>query len=173
MAKDNKMKKKRVGLKGGFFLTVICLLGVMFIPVAIVLIIGMAPTYAASLVDKTEEKLKAITVGFMNFAGCYPYLLDLVAKHGNDPQAAFNIIKDPLNIIIMYIAAAIGWIIERGVTLGVAGYLVQNAEKRIESIDDEQNDMIKRWGQEVSGDIPLDAYGFPIKQDADQEKEAS
>lgn len=138
-------------------MTVACLLGVMFIPIAVIMIVGMAPTVVAGMIDKSKEKLKAITIGFMNFAGCYPYLLELVARHGNDPKVAFNIILDPLNIVIIYTAAGVGYLIEFGVVKSVAGFLKQSAQKRIEEIAVKQQEMVERWGEEVTGDIPLDA----------------
>ena len=160
-----KKTGKKIGLKGGLILTVACLVGVMFIPVALLLIIGMAPTIAAGAIDKTPEKLKAVTVGFMNFAGCYPFLLELIVQHGNDPEVALRIILQPLNIVIIYMAAAAGYLIEYGVSKLIAGYLVHSAEQRIEDIAQEQKEYIERWGEEVTGDIPLDAYGFPVKQE--------
>lgn len=165
MSIKDKDKKKKIGLKGGLLLTVTCLLGVMFIPVALVLIVGMAPTVVAGMIDKSAQKLKAVTVGFMNFAGCYPFLLTLIVQHGNSPEIAFDIIFQPLNIVVIYTAAALGYVIELGVTRLVAAYMVQSAENRIEEIADEQKDMVKRWGQEVTGDIPLDPYGFPINKE--------
>lgn len=168
--KEGKQGKK-LGLKGGLVITVACLLAVMFIPVAVVLIVGMAPTIVAGMIDKTPQKLKVVTVGFMNFAGCYPYLLTLIARHGNDPGFAFNIVFQPLNIVIMYFAAAMGYLIEYGVTRAVAAMLVQGAEKRVKDIAEEQKEMRDRWGDEVTGDIPLDAYGFPIKQEEQEGKE--
>lgn len=170
MADDDDIKpKKKIGLKGGLLLTVACLLGVMFIPIAVVLIVGMAPTVVAGMIDKSEEKLKAITVGFMNFAGCYPFLLTLVARHGNDPEVAFNIIFQPLNIVVMYMAAGAGYLIEFGIITAVSGFLKQSAQKRIKEIAEEQKDMVKRWGEEVTGDIPLDAYGFPLKKKEEEQ----
>ena len=158
------IKKRKLGVKGALILSVTCLLGIMFVPVAIVLTVGMAPAIAAGMLDKSEEKLKGMTVGFMNFAGCYPYILTLIARYGNDPEIAFNIIFQPINIVIIYMLAGCGYAIEYGIVRLVAAFLVQSAERRIKDIAKEQEDMVERWGQEVTGDIPLDAHGFAIPQ---------
>ena len=170
---NEPIQKNKVTFKGAMILTSVCLLGVMFIPVAIVLIIGMSPTVVASLIDKSEEKLKGVTVGFLNFAGCYPFLLTLIVRKGNDPQYAFEIIFEPLNVVIMLMAAGLGYFIEYGTTQGVSGYLYQNAERRVKDIEKEQKQMVERWGKEVTGDIPLDAYGFPIKEDEQEDEKAA
>lgn len=156
--------RKGPNLRGPFFLTIGCLLAMLFLPVAIVLLIGMAPTVVAAFIDKTPEKLKAVTVGFLNFAGCFPYVLTLVLHYGNTPDMAFEIVTRPLNIVIMYMAAALGYMTEFGVVRFSARFLVKSAEKKIREIEKEHARLVERWGEEVNGDVPLDAYGFPVKR---------
>lgn len=43
----------------------------------------------------------------------------------------------------------------------VATVLVERAKGRVEAIRKEQDDLVS-WGTEVKGDMPLDAFGFPI-----------
>ena len=60
----------------------------------------------------------------------------------------------------MYSAAAVGYIIDWGVTLIVSAILVQRSEMRLKRIEKEKKALIDRWGKEVDGLQTLDEKGF-------------
>jgi hypothetical protein len=64
----------------------------------------------------------------------------------------------------MFAAAALGYMIEWSMTGIVASIMSQKAIARLKAIDEQQKKLIDRWGREVSGEIPLDPYGFPLGQ---------
>jgi hypothetical protein len=152
-----------VSIKAQILVAAFMITAVLFIPTTIVLFVGLMPSIAARFIDKSKLRLKALTVGFMNFAGVFPFWYKMV-EDGHSVEAAFEVISEPSSIVIMYTAAIVGYLIEWGVKGLVANISVQRGQKRVKDIEDLHAQMIERWGQEVTGQIPLDVYGFPLAQ---------
>ena len=68
--KKGKSSKKRggMGAKGVFFLVILCITGVIFMPTSILLIVGMLPSLVALFVSGTGRGSRASTVAAMNIA---------------------------------------------------------------------------------------------------------
>jgi hypothetical protein len=98
----------------------------------------------------------------MNFAGCFPFWFTMV-QTGHKVDNALAILTDPLTIVVMYSCAVIGYLVEWICTIIVSGLMVQRGKSRLELIKKTQEDFTTRWGNEVSGDLPLDDYGFPVE----------
>ncbi len=159
MAKKKKGKaKKSFGWQ--IMLITVFLLAVMFSAMAVLLVIGMVPTIVACIVDRSDNRVKTITVGSMNFAGCVPFMLQLLKTHGGITDA-MGVILQPQTIVIMYFAAAMGYMIDWAMTGIVSSIMVQRAKSRVKDIQKQQKDMVDRWGVEVTGTIPVDEFGFP------------
>ncbi len=155
-------KYKKLSWKAQIFGILGVITAVVFMPTTIMLCFAMLPTVVAALVDKTKKGTKALTVGAMNLAGTTPFLIDLWAQ-GHRSDIALTIITDPRTIIVIYCAAGIGYLIDWAMTGIVATFMAQRGKSRIQEIEERQKALEKRWGREVSGDIPLDQYGFPIE----------
>lgn len=147
-------------LIGGFSI-IFC---VVMLPSFIILIFGMLPTFAAYFTDPTRRGTIAVTVGAMNSAGCAPFLMELWTSQ-HTPEHALEIITNPKTIIIMYLAALIGYLINWAMTGIVMTVIHQKGQLRIKEIDKKQEQLVKRWGEEVTGDIALDQYGFPLNRE--------
>ncbi len=165
MAKQAAKKKKKGNLKtsykGQLFLIFGLVTAAVFLPSTVLLAIGMMPTLAAALVDRSRRKTKAVTVGAMNLAGCTPFLLELWYK-GHSFEESAQIISQPTAIIVMYAAAAVGYLIDWALGGIVASVLYQRGNSRKKSIVQRQKDLVERWGREVTGELPLDEQGFPM-----------
>ena len=49
--------------------------------------------------------------------------------------------------------------------------MTQRSKIRLSDMDKRRKNLIERWGEEVTGDMPLDEYGFPLEQkQPDEEK---
>ena len=155
-----KRKKSRSTWKAQIFLIAALMLGVVFNALAVILLVGMIPTIVAAIVDRSEGRMRAVTVGAINFAGCTPFLVE-VFKKGNTIETAITYITQPRTIVVMYMAAGMGYLIDWAMTGIVSAIMVQRAKARIKEIKKDQKDLIERWGVEVTGTIPLDEYGFP------------
>lgn len=155
-----KKKKPRSTWKAQIFLIATLMLGVMFSAMAVILLVGMIPTIVALIVDRSQGRMRAMTVGAINFAGCTPFLVE-VFKKGNTIETAITYITQPRTIVVMYMAAGMGYLIDWAMTGIVSAIMVQRAKGRIKEIKKNQKDLIERWGPEVTGTIPLDEFGFP------------
>jgi hypothetical protein len=138
------------------------LMGAVFMPTTFLLMIGMLPTPFAVLVDRTRGKNKVIAVGALNLAGCAPFLLELWTTE-HTFEKSFDIITDPMAIIIMWSAAAVGYLVNWAMTGIVAASLYQRGLARQKLIKKKQDELIERWGKEVTGEMKLNEFGFPAE----------
>ncbi len=83
---------------------------VIMMPVAIVIVIGMMPTFGAWMVESRPEKNASISVAIMNFCGVLPHVMNLWSS-GISLQNAMYILRDPFNLFMMYGAASTGWVL--------------------------------------------------------------
>lgn len=151
-----------MGWKGQILMISFMLTCILFSAVSVIMIVGMIPTLVAGIMDRSEGRIRTITIGAMNFAGCAPFMFDIFKK-GNDMPMAISYILEPQTIVVMYFAAAMGYIIDWAMTGIVSSIMVQRGKSRITSLHKAQKEMIERWGLEVNGTIPLDEYGFPVE----------
>lgn len=166
MSKKGAKNKKNLWsrLKIQVFLVGFLVLSAVFLPTAVLLFISLLPMFVAFFVDPTRKKLKAVTVGAMNMAGCMPFLMELWTTD-HTLEKAFNIIFDPMAIIVIYAAAGVGYLIDWTMTSLVANIVYQQALLRKKAIEERQAQLVERWGLEVNGTIPLDSEGFPLSGD--------
>jgi hypothetical protein len=157
-----RRKKKSMGWNGRILLSFLLIFAVVFLPTTVLLFIGMLPTIVARVADRSPDRSRALTIGFMNFAGCFPFWFQLV-EDGHKFENAVVILSQPSTIVIMYAAALAGYLVEWSLAGIVAGMVVQRGNKRLKEIEELQQAMTVRWGNEVTGDVPLDAQGFPIE----------
>ena len=161
MVKKQKARKGGLGVGGSLMLGVLILLGAAFLPTTTGLLACMLPTMVAFLVDPHRDKTLALTVGMLNFSSCFPFLLNLFTL-GHTMDAAFSLVMNPVNIIIMYAGAAAGYFIDWTLA-GISNVVMTaRAHQRQEAIKKRQQELVSRWGLEVTGDLELDADGFPL-----------
>ena len=164
---ENKAGKKggrkvSGGAKVSVFMIGLVILGAVFMPSAVLLIIGMMPTIAAMFADPKRARTRVVTVGALNLAGCVPFLFKLWSQ-GHEFDTALNIATDPQAVIVMYAAAGAGYMIDWSMSSAVAAILYQRGLARQESIKKRQAELVSRWGAEVTGQIPLDHQGFAVE----------
>ncbi len=151
-AGGGKVKRKGIGLKGRFFLAVIVVAGLIFLPTSMLLLVGMLPSLVSVLFSSKGVGAKSSTVAAMNLAGCAPFVLDLWSS-GNDFEASVDILFSSQTIMVMYLAAAFGYMIDWVVTGLVSSFLYQKGILRMKDIRKRQKFIIKRWGAGVAGDV--------------------
>ena len=72
-----------------------------------------------------------LAVGYLNFAGCLPYAIDLWRSGGIcDFETLFLIITNPFTLLVMFSAAAVGWIVLFAAPPVVAAYVAVTSEMR-------------------------------------------
>ncbi len=157
-------RKNKSGWREQVFLTFLFITAVVFVPTTLMLTIGMLPAIVASFIDKSKEKMLGLTVGAMNLAGCTPFVLQLWTT-SHTISGAVEILSDPLTIVIMYFAAAFGYMLEWSLTGMVVVFVTEKAKLRLDEIEKTQEDLVRKWGPEVTGKIKLGEDGFPLESE--------
>lgn len=160
MAEEKKAKSKKG--KSTVLLCAMALAAVAVLPTTVIFFIGMIPTIVVRITDKSKDRSRVLTVGFMNFAACFPFWFKLI-QGGHKFDVALSLVANPFNIVVMYSGALVGYLIEWSLSGFIAGMMVQRGQKRLEAIKKTQEELVERWGREVSGEIPLDIHGFPVE----------
>jgi len=162
MAKKNKRKK--IEWQFQVLLILLVFLSVLFFPTTALLMVGMLPTIVLFLVDRSKGKVKTMTVGAMNLAGCTPFVIEMwMTAHTLETSIEF--ITTPRTIVVMYFSAAIGYMIDWALTGIVSTIMYEKGKIRLDQIEKEQDHLVERWGMEVTGKLPMDAYGFAIPEE--------
>lgn len=135
--------------KAGWLFIVFALLLIVSLPTVLLLLFGMLPAIVAYIVDPSRNKTSTICVGAMNFAGVFPYLLDLwTGIHSID--VALGILTDIFALMVMYSAAAAGWMVFMAVP-PVVGVLMSGMDRRrIAALRARQKRAVKEWGKGVA-----------------------
>jgi hypothetical protein len=151
--KDALPKKKG----GARFILIMIFLGALvpFGLPTLLLSLGLLPTLVA-LMTETDEGLSAVmTVGFMNFAGVVPFVIELWEKD-QTMEAALGIIRQPVTWLVMFGAAGIGHLILYTVPQIVATFTLTRQEGRLRALKDGQEELKNVWGPEVATNKSVD-----------------
>ncbi len=130
------------------FVLAMIISGALFIPTAVLVMIGMLPAIVAFLIDDDRKKSLSMTVALMNGAGVIPFVIELWHK-GQTLHETFAIIQQPMVWLFMYGGAAMGWLIIYSVPAVVQALLTHRASVRIADIDKRHADLVVQWGEDV------------------------
>jgi hypothetical protein len=159
-----KTKKKKSSWRGQLIGAVGMIAAVVLMPTTIFLFLTMLPSAAAGVSDRIRGGTTAITVGAMNLAGAFPFLLQLwTSDHTLDH--ALNLATDPRTIIVVYAVAGIGWVIDWAMSGLTVSLLFKRTRARLDAIKKRQEALVKRWGKEVTGEVAIDEEGFAVEQE--------
>ena len=132
----------------------------------------MAPTIVAYIVDKSNGKFAFFSVGAMNLTGITPALIKLWNGE-NTVSAAIDILSDPFDLLIIFAAAALGWLIYLGLPPVIRGLLTVISKHRITNLKMEQKRLVKEWGEGVAiGPRAIEIQEASKKEDFIPEEEA-
>lgn len=146
---DEGQKAAARPLSYRFAIFMLFVTALVFLPTTIVMTICMVPTLVAAVIDDHPHKTAWLTVGAMNFAGAIPACFTLW-ESGHTIDAAFQVVTQPLALILAFGGAAAGWMIYYNVTPMVALMIIRQNEGRLREIDRRHKDLVKKWGTEVS-----------------------
>lgn len=153
--KPTKKGKKQTGsVYSSLIVTAAVAAGLVFaVPTMLVLAVGLLPTLVALLVDLHPRKFAAWSVGFFNSAGLMPYLGDLWIKN-NTIVGAVGVLTDVMAWLVIYGAAAVGWMVYKGMPVVGALLLEIKIKGQIRRLKAERQTLIHEWGRE-----PADGQG--------------
>lgn len=144
-------KTRSQGGAGRTILTVVLMIPVIavLLPSCVVLLINMAPTVVAWMVDRARPRYLAITVGMLNFCGSLPAEFELW-RHGQSYEAAFDIATDPFHWLTAYGAAAVGWMVYLALPAVLRAYYGMTTASRLQTVKKRQAQLVETWGEEVA-----------------------
>lgn len=121
---------------------------IIMAPFAAVVAIGMLPTMVAWFADERKEKDAALTVALLNFCGVAPNLITLWNK-GGDMHHALQMMYDPFNLLMMYGAAGLGWMLI-SVMPPVMSFLISvRTEETMRKLDQRLKKLREEWGESL------------------------
>ena len=124
-------------------------LAVTFMASALIIVSGLIPTFVALITDRDRQKLTALTVAALNLAACMP-VLNVLWRTGNSLSRAVEMLGSPLNWLIMFAGAGLGWIMAFGVPALIASIITAHDNSRLADIRARQKELVKEWGQDVA-----------------------
>jgi hypothetical protein len=147
-----KAKPKRRGGSEALGLVVlsgaVLFLSVVALPVCALLVVGMLPSIVAYIVDQTPRRTLTLTVGPLNLAGTAPYCLQL--WFGIDTMRALGSFLGNVWVwLVMYLAAALGWLLYLGMPVIVHFLLERAIDRRKARLQQIQKKLRTEWGDEV------------------------
>lgn len=144
-----RAKKRRAGSVFAWLLAA----GVLFAfyESILLLIVGMIPTAIALCLDRSPQKDQARSVGYLNFAGCLPWMVDFWMSGGGF-ALVFEIIGDPIILSVMYASAAVGWGLCFVTRPFVTTYLIVASEIKQGQLAKRQSELVEMWGEAVRGE---------------------
>lgn len=151
MAKPATAVKRPPGAGSlGIKFAVLALLGAALaaLPLCMIALPGMVPTLAASFVDRRRPRYLTYAVAIMNFAGVAPFLI-IVAKNGMTFVAAAQKLSDPFTWLIMYGAAAGGWLIFLAMIPLARICIEVQAGQRRRQLEAAAEALCEEWGKDV------------------------
>lgn len=142
-----------------FLLISVTLIAVAF-PTIVVIGVGMLPALASWITDRTDQKYGFFCIGGLNFAGTFPYLMDLWSGNHNI-TGALNIITDVFALAVMYGSAMSGWIIYTVIPPVITSFMTVLTERRLSALRANQRRIVDEWGDEVTLGVRAPGSGQP------------
>lgn len=131
-----------------FLLISVTLIAVAF-PTIIVIGVGMLLSIASFFTDRTDQKYGFFCIAGLNFAGVFPYLMDLWSGNHN-MAGAINIVTDVFALAIMFGSAMAGWIVYTVIPPVITSFMTVLTERRLSALRANQRRIIDEWGDEVT-----------------------
>jgi len=137
-----------------WILLVLTFMAVIAAPTMIVLFFGMLPTLVAYIIDRTKQKSAAFSVGAINFIGVFPYVMNLWTDF-NSVDRALGMVGDIFSLLVMYSAAAFGWLIFLALPSVISAFVIVMQQRKVAQLRGEQKDLIDEWGAEVAALVEM------------------
>lgn len=133
------------------WLILVLILAVLFRPTAVILAVGLIPTWATFAFDRTPEKFGVLCIGSLNLAGLYPVLMPLWMQ-GHTMERAMKALGDPLTGAVIIGAATVGVAIYVATPRIVSLVVRYSVGREIAEIEKRQGELIAYWGEALTDD---------------------
>lgn len=119
------------------------------LPTVMIMFFGLLPSIVSAIIDRTPKKNAAVCVGGINLCGVFPYIMDLWTGT-NTMDGAMLMLTDVFSLVVMYGAAAFGWMLYQSVPPVIAAFVTVLAQSRVSSLRSTQRKLIEEWGEDVA-----------------------
>ena len=130
-------------------IVVVVVLVIIALPTMILLFFGLLPSLVAVIIDRSKGHSASFCVFGLNFIGVFPYILELWGGE-NTINQGLNISTDIFSLLVMYSAAAFGWLLFMAAPQVISSFVLVLQERKVESLRNQQKTLIEEWGPEVS-----------------------
>ena len=126
------------------------IMAVTALPMCILFVLGMLPTITAAIVDRRRGRYLARAVAAMNLAGMVQPVIQLL-HIGMSLAGVQHVLSDARTWLVMYGAAAIGWLLNLGMP-SMARILVDvRADQMQRQLEARSKELVAEWGDDVAG----------------------
>jgi hypothetical protein len=159
---DNANAGASTGIKPWVLFIPVLLIGLVFLPSAVVVGVGMLPTLVARVVDSSPGKRLSITVGGFNLLGSL-YFLNAIWAAGQGMGDIRPTLSDSLGWLSALTGAGVGWVVFGGMPIIIAKIAETQTALRMRHVLKEQDRLVEEWGEPVRG-----VYGVqPVVKEED------
>lgn len=155
---QDEMNQANVRRRGTTYITwallILALFALIAGPTLLLLTVGLVPTIVALIVDRSKQKSGAVCVGSINIIGVFPYVLDLWSGINTWGSSA-KIITDVFSLLVMYSAAAFGWLLFLTLPSVISSFVIVLQQRKVAQLRGEQKDLIEEWGEEVTAIVEM------------------
>jgi hypothetical protein len=106
---------------------------------------GMLPSGVAAIVDRHAGRYLTAAVALLNLAGMAVPVLTLL-KLGASLAAAFQVLGDPRNWLIIYSAAGLGWVLHAAMPTLARVIIDMRAEREERRLKRRAEQLTEEWG---------------------------
>ena len=131
---------------GGVILVLVLMIS---LPTVMIIGVGMLPTIVAGLIDRTDQKFSMFCVGGLNFAGVFPYLMQVWSEDHTIANAG-SILTDLLALTIMFSSAGFGWMLVIAVPPVITAFLAILDETKLKQLKAQQQRILEEWGDSTA-----------------------
>ena len=135
-------------------LLLLALFAVVAGPTLLLMVVGLVPTIVALIIDRSKQKSGAVCVGSINIIGVFPYIIDLWAGI-NTWHSSAEIISDVFTLLVMYSAAAFGWLLFLTLPSVISSFVMVLQQRKVAQLRGEQKDLIEEWGEDVAAIVEM------------------
>ena len=136
----------------------------MMLPTVVFMAFGVLPTFIALVIDsntRTKIKYKWLCIGGMNFAGTFPLLFKLWFGE-NTFDGAISLFLEGFPLLVVYFAAAVGWLFCRCIPPIVLNITEIADQRRVVALREMQAKLIAKWGEEVAEGVDKNMVKRPV-----------
>jgi hypothetical protein len=143
----------RLARRGGATLAIALgsAMAVTALPLCLLLVAGLLPTFVAALVDRHRARYLARAVAATNLAGVVLPALELL-RVGISLAGVAHVLGDPVMWLVMYGAAGVGWVLKLGMPPLCRVVIDIRADQLQQRLEQRAAELVKEWGEEVAGE---------------------